>query len=307
MHWDSGDLFNKAKLYMTRAFDVPRSDPLFPFWASLGLELLGRAVLANVHPTLLADPRSDAGDNLFYALGYEVKAPKSIPAHTVFTRCMRVVEDFTDFERERCMTVIDRRNEELHTAGLPFEKLPTELWLPGFFRDCSILLESIGRTLDDLIGPVEAAGARHMLVEADRDLEIEIEKRIGQSKKGFESLSVEDREARRVLGRSRLRNLQSRLHTKLVRCPACGGEASVSGEVVKFGEARLRDGLIVQERVIVATAFECPACDLALHAPSELNAAKLGGQFSIEEEYDPIEYYREQFDEAHYEPDYGND
>lgn len=77
MSWSEDALYAKAKLFMTRAFfDVGREDALFPFWCSLGLELLGRAVVAHTHPVLLADPSEP--ENLFYAFGYEVTAPKSV-------------------------------------------------------------------------------------------------------------------------------------------------------------------------------------------------------------------------------------
>lgn len=306
MNWAEDTLFMKARLYMTRAFEeVRRDDPLFGFWATLGMELLGRAVLASVHPALLADPSEP--ENLFYALGYEVKAPKSIPVKAVFSRCQRIIPEFTEANRDQCMALVYLRNEEVHTGGLPFEELPTEAWLPGFFHDCELLLGQLGRTLDDLFGPEEARAAKQMMVEVDKKLRGDIQKRIGLSKNDFEQAT--DQADRRTTAARRIwQQLRERgTDAKERPCPACGTNGILSGEVIRSSEPRLTDASIVVERAVVATGFICYACPLVLADQAELNAAGIGGQFSTEENYEPLDYYREQFEEAYFEPDYGND
>ena len=63
MHdWSSDALWNKAKIYIERAFTGDRDNELFPFFAAIGLEFLARAALARVHPSLLADPQD--GNNI---------------------------------------------------------------------------------------------------------------------------------------------------------------------------------------------------------------------------------------------------
>ncbi len=44
--WSYDSLWQKTKLYVQRALEAEREGPLFPFWAILALELLGRATLA---------------------------------------------------------------------------------------------------------------------------------------------------------------------------------------------------------------------------------------------------------------------
>jgi hypothetical protein len=307
LNWSPDALFAKSVVYMDRAFnEVSRDHPLFPFWATLGLELLARCAVANLHPALLADP-GEAGDNLFYAFGYEVKSPKSIAARTVFVRCQKIVANFTEAEFKDCIALVHLRNEEVHTGGLPFEAFPTEAWLPGFFRACEILLASLAKTLDDLVGPEEAAAARQMLVEVDQQLQNQIKERVGRAANEFAALDEPEKEDRRAHAK-RLSSWTSVPSNKQRRpCPACGSTAIVTGEEIKLGEAKLIEGTIVQEHVLLATQFECSACNLALQDHRELQAAGMGGQFSTEEQFDPLDYYREQFDEAYYEPDYGND
>jgi hypothetical protein len=59
MRWERDPLWAKSRLFLERAFDEPREDPLFGLWCSLGLELLARAALASVSPTLLAEPDNE--------------------------------------------------------------------------------------------------------------------------------------------------------------------------------------------------------------------------------------------------------
>jgi hypothetical protein len=56
MSWERDPLWAKSRLFFERAFEQPPEDPLFGLWCSLGLELLARAALASVSPTLLAEP-----------------------------------------------------------------------------------------------------------------------------------------------------------------------------------------------------------------------------------------------------------
>src|SRR5580692_11097907 len=53
--WERDPLWAKSRLYFERAFAESREDPRFGLWCSLGLELLARAALASISPTLLAE------------------------------------------------------------------------------------------------------------------------------------------------------------------------------------------------------------------------------------------------------------
>ena len=68
MSWERDPLWAKARLFFGRAFDEPRDDPRFGLWCSLGLELLARAALASISPTLLAAPEN-THRYLLHALG----------------------------------------------------------------------------------------------------------------------------------------------------------------------------------------------------------------------------------------------
>jgi hypothetical protein len=91
--WTAEELWLKAKLFVEKANNVEQASSEFPFWSALSLELLARAALSNIHPVLNADPQDDA--NILYALGFDISSrPRSIPAHSVFIRCEKLIEGF---------------------------------------------------------------------------------------------------------------------------------------------------------------------------------------------------------------------
>jgi hypothetical protein len=304
--WDYDRFWNKCKVYVERGLNEDRTGPLFAFWLALTLEHLGRATLAKIHPALLADPGE--GGNIMYAFGYPVKTdPKSIPAKTVFVRCQIIVADFTEDDGKFCMTIINRRNEELHSGSTAFEDLPTALWMTPFFRVCKILLISQGKTLSDLFDETEAHAAEEMIEAADKTIKSNIEKQIGTSKSKFLAFTKKEQAQKKAAGLTQAEANTGR-NGKLAVCPACGAQASLQGKTIKLGGERLEDDLIHQETVILPTTFHCYSCDLHLDDHGALNAAGLGGQFNRVNKYDPMDFYSSQMDPADfYEEDYGND
>src|SRR5688572_19030289 len=120
--WDSKGYWLKAKYFMDKANDIGPKDKEFPFWSALALECLARAALTRIHPALNADPRQDT--NLLAAFGFEVSAqPKSIPAHSVFLRLEKIIDQFGKTQRELCDFVSLLRNQHVHSAEMPYENL----------------------------------------------------------------------------------------------------------------------------------------------------------------------------------------
>ena len=305
--WSYDSLWQKTKLYIQRALDTEREGSLFPFWAALALELLGRATLAKVHPALLADPQQ--GENILYAFGYgNAKNPKSIPAKTVFTRCIVIVPNFTQEDFKVTMGMIERRNEELHAGSPAFEDLPTKLWLADYFRICNILLNFQNLGLSDLFGKYEALAAEQMLEAAENHVIEKAQKAIAEAQKKFKALSSADQEREKDAG-SNFAQFELSSHAKLEICPSCNAQAIIMGKKVNTSEIKLQgDDILSRQVILLPTNFRCYSCNLSLQGYGELHAAGFGGQFSVKETYDPLTYYSADLDPAdYYEPDYGND
>jgi hypothetical protein len=302
--WSYDSLWEKTSMYMQRAFEEDRDGPMFPFWAALALEFLGRATLAKVHPALLADPKD--GDNILYAFGFKATAlPRSIPAKTVFVRCQAIIVEFSANETTKAMQLIELRNTELHSGTPAFEGHATGAWLPDYFRVAKLLLESQAQSLDDLLGKEEAAAALAMIDALEGKVLGDVKKRIAAAGKSFSSLPQTDRETAEDRAKRRAKTLGfSWRLPQFVSCPACNLPALMQGEAITESNPRMDDDSILVDTAVLPTEFECIGCGLTLSGYSELHAADLGGQYTLSRAYDPMEYYS---DQGYFEEEYMND
>ena len=95
--WSSEALFNKALLYVGEMQKFGPTDWQFGLWSSLSLELLARAAVAYISPTLLADGRK--WRNINHALGHPPTAkaftPTSVQTNQLLDVLKELVPDFT--------------------------------------------------------------------------------------------------------------------------------------------------------------------------------------------------------------------
>ena len=292
--WTYDLLWSKARSYMERALDVPREGDLFPFWASLALELLARAALARVSPTLLAETGDSDGRHLLHALGLEPKVkayvPKSITTADVLTRCEQVVPSFTKEVELFCRGFTNKRNEELHSGGTPFAALSNHTWLPRFYEATRLLLDFQGKQLADFVGQEEAKAAQVMLQAVADEAAKSVQKQINAHAEVWKGKKPEERERLEKAGENHARPWKGHV----VKCPACGSHALLTGEEIKQQPPSLEGEELVVRSVVLPTALECVACGLGIHSHSQLYAAGLGGQFTNTTTFDPLDYYADQ-------------
>ncbi|HEY0298620.1 MAG TPA: hypothetical protein VGB84_05305 [Arachidicoccus sp.] len=302
--WTYEKLWLKAKLYMQKALMEDRDGDSFPFWAALSLEFIARSILARVHPVLLADPRE--GENILYAFGYQKRpsfTPISVPTKTVLERLEFIVPNFTQNEKDFCKEIATRRNSKLHSGSLGFMDYPTRKWLSKFYRIVKLMLEFQGKTLADLLGNDEAIAAEEMIKERDTSLEKNIRDRISEYRKKYESLPEEIKKER-IINLDRLKWTIRGNYKKDETCPACGNIGVMTGKLISISDGKAGESEIIQHTNVLPTEFKCLSCDLELTNHMELDAIELGGQYKIEQTFDPKEYYDIPSEEDF---DYGND
>ena len=163
--WSKDGLLGKAQRYAQEMLMHSRDDWHFGLLSTFVLEFLGRAALAKLSPTLLAEPKD--WNNLYFALGETPTAPKfrprSIGVATVFSRLQEILPTFTPELEGFAAQHLNHRNEELHAGSTPFDGLKTN-WLPTYYTTCSVLLASMGESLDLLFGPAESKVAETLIV-----------------------------------------------------------------------------------------------------------------------------------------------
>ena len=292
MSWNRDPLWAKARLFFQHAFNAQRDDPTFGLWCSLGLELLARATLASVSPTLLAQPDTDQR-NLLHVVHKEseLQFPKSIAATLVFELCKRMFPVFSDEDRKLALALLNRRNEELHSGAAAFEEYRSSQWLVGFYHACRSLTIVLGESLRDLFGEEEAMFAEEMLAENRANVKKEVLGAIAANKRVFEAKQPDERLAAKVKAEELGQELSTQRHHR-VTCPACGCTATVQGRA--FGKEHVtheESGQIVVKQAVSPTEFSCSACGLTLASYAQLETAGLGDPYTRKTTYSAEEYY----------------
>lgn len=303
----NGDaLHAKSKVYIGRALSRKAATDLdeYQLWASLALELLGKAALARKHPSLVVDPTH--WQSMFVAAGINVTTDvKTITAKTLFERLTHLVPRFDKTIQKFCRDIAERRNAELHSADLPFRTMQLDAWEARYWHACDTILYQMGSSLEQWLGAADAKAPRQLLEEAANALEAAVKLRVQAAKEQFTVLTKAERE--RLAAEAELREPQHQ--TGLFKgsydeiwtesCPACGCRAFMTGEQTGEDISEERDEHAIWEivdREFVGEEFRCPTCELTLVGSDEVEAAGLN---KIHED--------QQEREMEYEPDYGND
>jgi hypothetical protein len=287
--WSKDALLSKAQRYAEKMLTYSRDDWHFGLLSTFVLEFLGRAALAKVSPTLLAESKD--WNNLYFSLGFNPTAkkflPRSINVTTVFARLKEILPTFTPELEGFAAQHINRRNEELHAGSTPFDGLKTT-WLATYYQACSILLASMGESLQLLFGANEEKVAKKLIAASKDESAKAVKKSIAARKTMWES---KDTEARAKLT-SQASTWATRQAGHKVICPACGNDALVTGTPISAPLRKLNDDdLIVETQEYLPAKFECVACQLKISGLSQLNACDLGSTFKVTSTYDAADYY----------------
>lgn len=294
--WDSDAMFAKAERYVESMLEVERDDFRFALWSALALEMLARAALAKIHPTLLAD--AQRWHNLYHALGHEPKIkkfqPKSIAIADVFKRLGEILPDFITELENFCTLHVGRRNAELHSGDMPFEGVDSSEWLPDFYRSCKVLLASLGKSLADFAGDDEAKLAEKLIASAADETSMAVAGVVKAHQTVWQGKA--DDEQKNLAQQAML--WASRQGGHRVKCPACNSAALVFGEPISAPKESWGDGLIVQSQQFLPNKFECIACGMKISGHSHLNVIGLGAVFAKASTFTPAEFYGSDEDES---------
>lgn len=289
MSWERDPLWAKSRLYFEYAFHEPREGPRFGLWCSLALELLGRAALASVSPTLLAEPDREH-KYLLHALNRGSGDRRSVKAVQVFALCRKLFPEFSDDDLKAAIALINRRNDELHSGSAAFDEYPSKYWLTGFYRACHSLVTAMGQSLNELFGKEEAEVASRILDETKSEVRKRVEDSIAAHRKSFEGRTTTEQQAAAETAEKQSAQLAYERHHR-VKCPSCGSVATVQGEPYGEGVVIHEDDEIKVQRPVSPRSFQCSACGLALNGYAELDAVQLGGQYTRTTYYSPEDYY----------------
>lgn len=304
---NSEAVLGKSKAYILRALARKQGGDLdeYQLWASLALELFGKAALARIHPSLIADPTHF--QSLFAASGINISTDiKTIAAHTLYERLRHLSQAFDEKAKVFCTTISQRRNAELHSGETPFKTMKVDAWESHYWHCAYVILSTMKLNLDDWLGLTQAEAPKGILAHGREVKAKAVTIRIERHKEQFEARKKADREAALKDAEHKEAYHYRGLFTLLsdeewgIACPACSGRAFLAGvqiaeEVIDthFDEGNAWESVAKE---YAAEQFHCPVCNLWLDGIDELEATGLDTSHEETEER-----------EMQYEPEYGND
>lgn len=291
MSWKKEDLFIKAKLFLSKAFEEERDTPFFGLYCAMGLELLCRSTLAHVSPTLLAEP-DPQHSNLLHALnkGTEKSSKRSLATIQVLHLCQILITDFKNEDFKLASALINLRNEELHTGSASFAGYPPQDWLGGFYKLCKVLSEFQEETLESLLGVEVRTEAELIISEMREEVLSKTKSTIAAHKRVFDSKPVKVQEDLKKEAEELASNLTSKGHHR-VKCPSCSSVATVTGEPSGPVKIDHTDDGILETQTMLPNKLICNSCELKLDGYSALKAAELANHYTRKRLYSPEEYY----------------
>ena len=292
--FDYDAIFNKSRHFIARAIrhrNFGEYDE-FQLWAAFSLELLGKAALAFIHPSLIADPNSP--ESMFAACGRPYSTNhRTIMAKTVFERLRHVSRTFDRTDKDFCISMSQRRNAELHSGAAPLAEMPLDTWLPRYWLTCKRVLQMQQKEMEDWVGTDEAADADRIISEAISVIEQVVQTRIANHRQRFRERFRDDDSRQRFIEDTVSRNIVShdwfspRLVFEAVdehACPSCTCIGAIAGEeweTVETGEHEPEEPWLQWVDTHYGTlAFKCQACDLALQSAQEVVAAGIREVFT---------------------------
>lgn len=304
-------LWNKSKIFVDKALRSRDDDDIVTYhlWASIALELLGKAVLAKVHPALVADPSNFK--SLLAACGKQITpSVRSITAGTLYERLHLVCEGFDEKMAREAAAMAARRNAELHSGESPIVGLDARVWVPSYWRIVATLLSGQGRALADWVGAAESNRVKRILADSAETLRQTVLARIERRRREFEKANPAGTQKRNdAEGRARVRpapySPSSEEEFNEVDCPACGLRTWVFGlEYDREIVDRRYDYHSEEEFTLLQTVnvyygsedLNCDECGLTLEGVDEIEIADLPATFEKQIEEEP-----------EYEPEYGNE
>jgi len=277
-----------------RHYLAPEYDQ-FLIQAGHSFELLGKARLASIHPSLVVDKDFDSF-LLVCAGGKHTQRPpwniKTITATEVLRRCNQLHPRLRDFEK-RLTLLAEYRNSAIHLGEI-IQDEKKEIF-HAFLAATTLLVDELGVKRQVYFGEFTELVEAHLddsLAETSKN----VAEQIARSKTVYaQRYSALERAQMEVVVKSMVASYPvDKYERVLMNCPACGQQGLLCGSYeVEWEVDYDRDGSISGGYPIVtmtASDFLCSFCDLFLGGAVELQAAGLPRTVNIEDP-DPADFY----------------
>lgn len=307
-------LYAKSQVYIRRGLRAQAEKDIeeYQLWASLALELLGKAALSKVHPALVADPQHF--QSLFAACGHQLSPDiKTISAKTLFERLSHLEKSFDSRHQKFCEQMAIRRNAELHSGESPFSGMSPEAWEREYWGAVNTVLFMQDETLESWLGAEDSKAPARIIEQATLALDWAVKHRTVRCTEDFLKKYQDPKQRQVAIESSKILSWNDHSWDRSSRCicPACSSSGFVGGtlwheEIVTTDPGWIgidEDGrdygdppMETVDKFYTIEAFECPVCDFRLYGTREISAANL-----------PEEFVEQDDREMEFVPEYGND
>lgn len=299
--WSAQALYTKAVRYAEKMTLSPSDSWEHALWSGFSLELLARAALGNLSPALLADHQK--WGNISHALGFppfEAKfSPNSIGMSVVLLRLRALLPDFGTELENFCVAHTGRRNSELHSGAMPYDSVRGSAWHGLYYRAVTVLLASMGFTLEEFIGADQAAVAGKEIAAAADEAAKAVMGDVDAHRKVWAAKDMAEQAT--LIAQSTGWATRGAGHR--VACPACGNDSIVVGEAIAAPRQTLADDEITETQEHLPHWFQCIACGLKIVGLSRLTVVGLGERYTKTQIYEAAQYYATEDVHAEFEED----
>jgi len=295
------NLISKSSQWAQRAIKsyLDTEHELFFVQAGVSFELLGKAFLAGIHPSLIVDKDFDSLLQVCGAGTHSKRPPgniRTIGARDVVARVSQVLPQLKSYEQQLGL-LADLRNGAVH-LGVTGSTTFTDAIGP-FLQATQTLLESCGQPFDTYFGAYTEI-ARKLLDESSQEIERRVAVKLARAREAYKEKfgELETKTVQQISGVIFKTYDFYKYQDEPEDCPACSELGVSSGDYeVEWEYADWDDPTPEPKVTLFVNHFLCKVCGLTLEGREEIKAAGLREKMEIED-VDAADFF-----EPDYEPD----
>ncbi len=252
--------------------------------AGIAFELLGKAFLAGIHPSLLVDKDFDSLLQVCGAGSHSKRAPgniRTIGAKDVISRTSQVLPQLKSYEQELGF-LADMRNGAVHIGVIGAVNV-VEI-ASVYFRATKVLAENCGQIPDQYFS-IHSETVKKLIDDSSREIEKVVTIKVARAKQVFEEKygELEIKLVDEIAEIIRQSYILEEYYDEYETCPACLKISLSSGTYEVEWELADRDDETPEPIVrLNVERFICKICGLSLNGRDEIIAAKLQDKITIE-------------------------
>lgn len=293
-------IFERAKDFANKGLKDYVDDLSEHFLVNLAIsaELLGKAFLAGIHPSLIIDKDFDSLLHICGAGKHAKKSPaniRTIGARDVFSRCSQVLPKLKEYQ-EILNTLANIRSGLIHLGNHDAEM--AKLVFTPYLKYTKIILENMHVDFKGYFGEYAGIASTNMK-DSKKEVDVQVQALLAKARSDFTQKfqGVEKEVVKGIIKTLEESYVMTKYEEEHVSCPVCENIGVISGssEVEGWDVDYDKDGNTEGGYPIVklhGDSFKCNVCGLELDSSEALESAGIEPCIDLED-VDPADFYGE--------------